>query len=116
MERDRESHVVFSSWLSTLRHNIVVLFGFVLFSYVYNFCNNSFRYNSHVEKIHSFKSIQVREFPGGPVAKTLSFQCWGPGFHPWSENWVPHAATKAPIFHNGDRRLCVPQLRHDVTK
>ena len=23
------------------------------------------------------------DFPGGPVAKTLSSQCKGPGFHPW---------------------------------
>ena len=27
-----------------------------------------------------------RDFPGGPVAKTLSSQCRGPGFNPWSVN------------------------------
>ena len=27
-----------------------------------------------------------RDFPGGPAAKTLSSQCWGPGFHTWSGN------------------------------
>ena len=29
------------------------------------------------------------------MAKILSSQCWGPGFNPWSENWIPHAATKS---------------------
>ena len=24
--------------------------------------------------------------PDGPVVRTLSFHCRGPGFHPWSEN------------------------------
>ena len=27
-----------------------------------------------------------RDFPDGPVAKTLSSQCRGPGFDPWSGN------------------------------
>ena len=35
----------------------------------------------------------LRGFPGGPVARTLHFQCWGPGFNPWSRNYVPQAAT-----------------------
>ena len=26
------------------------------------------------------------DFPGGPVAKTLHFQCRGSGFNPWSGN------------------------------
>ena len=34
------------------------------------------------------------DFPGGPVAKTPSSQCWGSGFDPWSENKIPHAMTK----------------------
>ena len=29
---------------------------------------------------------QRRSFPGGPVAYSLSSQCRGPGFDPWSEN------------------------------
>ena len=28
----------------------------------------------------------IRDFPGGPVAKTLSFQCRGPRFDPWLDN------------------------------
>ena len=28
------------------------------------------------------------DFPGGPVADTLHSQCRGPGFNPWSENYV----------------------------
>ena len=35
------------------------------------------------------------DFPGGPVAGTLSSQVGGPGFDPWSRNSVPHAATKS---------------------
>ena len=33
-----------------------------------------------------FIIIRVRDFPGGPVAKTVHFQCRGPGFDPWSGN------------------------------
>ena len=34
------------------------------------------------------------DFPGSPVDKTLGLQCRGPGFDPWSENYIPHATTK----------------------
>ena len=34
---------------------------------------------------HFFK-VGFRDFPGGPVAKTPSCQCRGPGFNPWSGN------------------------------
>ena len=30
--------------------------------------------------------LQVRDFPRGPVAKTLHSQCRGSGFDPWSGN------------------------------
>ena len=33
-------------------------------------------------------------FPGGPVAKTPSSQCRGPGFDPWSGNKILYATTK----------------------
>ena len=42
-----------------------------------------------------FKSLIREDFPSGPVTKTLSPQGRGPGFHPWSGNWFPHAATKS---------------------
>ena len=29
------------------------------------------------------KNCNLRDFPGGPVAKTLCSQGRGPGFHPW---------------------------------
>ena len=32
--------------------------------------------------------------PGGAVAKTVSSQCWGPGFDPWLGNWIPHTTAK----------------------
>ena len=34
------------------------------------------------------------DFPGGPVVKTQSSQCRGPGFNPWSGNYVSHAPAK----------------------
>ena len=34
-------------------------------------------------------------FLGGPVAKTPSSQCRGPGFHPWSGSHIPHSTTKS---------------------
>ena len=30
--------------------------------------------------------IELRDFPGGPVAKTPSSQCRGPGFYSWLRN------------------------------
>ena len=32
-----------------------------------------------------------RDFPGGPVGRTLCPQCRGPRFNPWLESWIPHA-------------------------
>lgn len=34
-------------------------------------------------------------FPRGPAAKSLSSQCRGPGFEPWSQNYIPYAATRS---------------------
>ena len=41
------------------------------------------------------KGVALGGFPGGSVAKTLSSQCWGLGFDPWSGNQIPHATTKS---------------------
>ena len=30
--------------------------------------------------------LNIQDSLGGPVAKTLSSQCWGPGFDPWLGN------------------------------
>ena len=58
-----------------------------------------------------------REFPGGPVAKTLYSQCRGPGFNPWSGNWIPQATAKTKnsqinknkyIFKKNKTLLIVP--------
>ena len=35
------------------------------------------------------------DFSGGPVTKTPSSQCRGPGFNPWSGNWIPQATTES---------------------
>ena len=44
------------------------------------------------EKISEINT--VRDFPGGPVAKSPPSQYRGPGFNPWSENEIPHVTTK----------------------
>ena len=36
------------------------------------------------------------DFPGGPVVKTLSFQCRGRGFDPWSGNYNPTCHVVRP--------------------
>ena len=38
--------------------------------------------------------VQVGDFSGGLEAKTLSSQCRGHRFDPWSGNCIPHATTK----------------------
>ena len=40
-------------------------------------------------------NVQLWDFPGCPVAKTLHSQCRDPGFDLWSGNWIPHVATKS---------------------
>ena len=48
------------------------------------------------------KCDDFKDFPGGVVAKTPCSQSREPGFHPWSGNQTPHAATKDPMCHNED--------------
>ena len=38
---------------------------------------------------------QGGDFSGGPEAETPHSQYCGPGFDPWSGNWIPHTTTKA---------------------
>ena len=47
------------------------------------------------DSFHSSKLSRSQDFPGNPVAKTLSSQCKGPGFNPRSGNWIPHVTTKS---------------------
>ena len=46
------------------------------------------------ETIISFLKMR-KDFPGGPVGKTLCSQSRGPRFHPWSGKQIPHATTKS---------------------
>ena len=39
-------------------------------------------------------NVMCWDFLGGPVVKTLHFQCRGPRFDPWSGNRTLHATTK----------------------
>ena len=45
------------------------------------------------------KNRRWREFPGGPVVRTLCFQCRGPGFDPWSGNLDPTSHMAQPNTH-----------------
>lgn len=54
-----------------------------------------------------FKNAKSWDLPGGPMAGTLSSQCWGPGFGPSSGYWIPHAATKTwPSQKNNFFKKC----------
>ena len=50
--------------------------------------------------------IKGGDLPGGPVAKSTHSQCKGPGFHPWSGNETPHAATKSSHTTTKDLACC----------
>ena len=50
------------------------------------------------------RELAEGDFPGGPVAKTLRFQCRGPEFNAWSGNQDPASC-------NEDQSSCMPQLR-----
>ena len=39
-----------------------------------------------VKQLYSNYKEKMKDFPGGPVAKTFCSQCRGPGFDPWSGN------------------------------
>ena len=58
-------------------------------------CNrNIWLAKPHILTLWLFYRKSLLGLPGGPVAKTPSFQCRGPRFDPWSENLNPHATTK----------------------
>ena len=57
-----------------------------------------------------------QDFLGGPVAETPCCRRRGPGFDPWSGNWIPHAATKGSHVATKDWRSCMPQLRPVAAK
>ena len=65
--------------------------GFYQYLLTYNKISvHGFYELEHVQTCGSTTTIRIKiipsqDFPGGPVVKTLSFQCRGPGFNPWSE-------------------------------
>ena len=48
------------------------------------------------DDFYGIKNTLWWDFPGSPVAKTLSSQFRGPRFNPWSGTCIPHATTKDP--------------------
>ena len=65
----------------------------------------------------------MRDFPSGPLAKTLCSQRRGPGSHAWSGNEILpatpkslQATTKHPISHDEDVRFPVLWLRPSTAK
>ena len=55
----------------------------------------SFKEVMLVFTISLLKRHLLQDFPGGPAAKTLHSQCRGPGFDPWSGNYIPQASTRS---------------------
>ena len=55
----------------------------------------------------AFKT-HFQDSPGGPVDKTSGSQCRGPGFDPWSGNYIPHGFTNS---YDTAKRSCMPQLK-----
>ena len=53
---------------------------------------------------HSKGAVSHREFPSGPVVKTLCSQYRTPRFDPWLR--IPHATAKEPACHNKDPVCC----------
>ena len=49
-------------------------------------CTLGFANSTGRQFFFSFKNILFRDFPGGPVAKALCFQCRECWFNPWSGN------------------------------
>ena len=49
-----------------------------------------------------------RDFPGGPVVKTLRSQCRGHGFDPWSKiklgTKIPHAVQRGQIKKKKEKK------------
>ena len=54
----------------------------------------------HYQKKFSRYKGAKRDFPGGPVIKTLHFQCRGHGFDPWSGKFCMLPGTAKKIFKN----------------
>ena len=70
---------------------------FTLILWDYYYCNmKSEKLTTKTNKYSTLKKqkLYTWDFPGGPLAKTLSSQLRGPGFNTWSENEIPHATTK----------------------
>ena len=46
--------------------------------------------------------VQWLRLPDGPVAETPRSQSKGPGFDPWSGNWISKGPTKDPMCCSED--------------
>ena len=55
---------------------------------------------------HRKEKSEAMDFLGGPVVKTLHFQCRVPGFDSQSGNRILHAATKDPAHGHKDPEFC----------
>ena len=65
-----------------------------------------FQYLASFCYAHTLNNIcLLRDFPVGLVAMTLCSSLWrGPGFEPWSGNYIPHATTKDTACDSKDQR------------
>ena len=59
-------------------------------------------------------NTKVRDFPGGPVVKTLLFQCKGCGFDPWSG--IQHAAWYSQKTKHKNMEVNIQQVLMSIRK
>ena len=81
--------------LVLLRCHIIIMAQFS-----YELCKDAFCFKTHVTHIRT----KIKNFPGGPVAKTPRSQYRGPRFDPWSGN-IPHMMQL---------RVCMLQQRSKI--
>ena len=55
-------------------------------------------------KKYYLKPVHMETLLVAPVAETPSFQCRGPGFHPWSGNRIPHVTAEDAAYSNEDTK------------
>ena len=63
-----------------------------------------------------FRTERAGDFSHDSVAETPCSQCRGPGFDPWSGNWMPHASTKSPHATMADPTCHSLKILHATTK
>ena len=85
-------HLVITSWKMPIQHYLMFwrcfyrpccFYTFMVIRPLFSLLRLTFSFFLSLSFFFSLK-FTSGDFPGGPVAKTQSFQCRGPRFNPWS--------------------------------